>query len=96
MLHFGIEMLCKDIPRIFGRVEKSVLNFFIMLALAIKLTFSRRMSRSGGKTWGFFLVSCLGIQKNAESNRSQSSGVVGIDFVEPQVHSSHCREITVG
>jgi len=55
MLHFGIEMLCKDIPRIFGRVEKSVLNPFTILALAIKLTFSCRMSRSGGKTWGNFL-----------------------------------------
>jgi len=89
-------MLCKDIPRIFRSVEKSVLNPFTMPALAIKLTFSFRMSRSGGKTWGIFLVSCLGIEKNAESDRSKNRRGVGIDFVGPQVHSSHYREITVG
>jgi hypothetical protein len=89
-------MLCKIIPRLSGSIGKSVLNPFMMLALAIKLTFSCRMASSGKKNLEIFLVCCLGIEKNGESDHSEKKGVVGIDFVGPQVHSNHCREITVG
>jgi len=96
MLHFGAEMLCKIIPGLSGSIGKLVLNPFMMLALAIKLTFPCRMASPGKKNLEIFLVCCLGIEKNGESDCSKNKGVVGIDFVGLQVHSSHCREITVG